>query len=121
MSRDSLQRKMNAFWESANREADERKDSFLALERMNGMYRGLDAADRKFADQVLAEWLLSDEEAKRFDAVALIREFHITTAAPALRELIRKLSRSQDPGAPFERVKVEGLLSELDANGATSV
>lgn len=120
MTLERVRREMNAFWALANREAEEFKNSFLALERVNGMYRGLSAADRELADRVLAEWVLSDEEAKRFDAVALIREFHVLTAAPALRELAHNLARSSDPGAPFEREKVEGVLRELGADGETS-
>lgn len=120
MTLEEIRRQMNAFWDLANREAEEFKDPFLALERVNGMYRGLSAADRELANEVLAEWALSDEEAKRFDAVALIREFHVVAAAPALRDLGRRLARSTDPGAPFEREKVEGLLRELGVNGETS-
>lgn len=120
MTLEDVRLEMNAFWDMANREAEEFKDSFLALERVNGMYLGLSTADRELANEVLAEWVLSDEEAKRFDAVALIREFRVVAAAPALRELGRRLARSTDPGAPFEREKVEGLLRELGVSRETS-
>jgi hypothetical protein len=90
----------------------------MALERLSELYRGLSQSERGFADQVLAEWLKSDQEARRFDAVALIREFRVTSAAPALRDLAQRLTRSDDPGAPFEREKVEGLLQELEVGGA---
>lgn len=113
MTLENVRREMNAFWDLANREAEEFKDSFLALQRVDRMYRSLSTPDRERANEVLAEWALSDEEAKRFDAVALIREFQVVTAAPALRELGRRLARGTDPGAPFEREKVEGLLREL--------
>lgn len=49
----------------------------------------------------------------------LIREFRIEMAAPALRELAGKLTYSHDPGAPFEREKVEDLLADLGANGTS--
>jgi hypothetical protein len=105
--------KVDRFWASADREAREQKDSYLALDRLHSVYRRLDAGERELADQVLAEWLLSDDEARRFDAIALIREFGIVAAVPNLRRLSKKLMQNKDPGAPFEREKVEDLLAEL--------
>lgn len=109
---------MDTFWASVGREADALKDPTRALERLSGLYRRFDAIERGFADRVLAEWTLADDETKRFDAVALICEFRVVTAEPELRELVARLARSDDPGAPFEREKVERLLRELGLNGA---
>ncbi len=120
MTLDEFREKMERFWESANREALELKDSYLALERLHSLYRRFDSSERQLADQVVAEWVRSNEEAKRFDAVALIREFKIGRAVPALRELADDLGQSDDPGAPFEREKVERLLAEMASNGATT-
>lgn len=120
MSFEEFRRRMNAFWDSANREADEFKDSMLALDRLVARYRSLTPSERQLADRVIAEWLHSPDEAKRFDAVALVREFEISSAIPALRDLSSGLQTSSDPGAPFEREKVEALLAELDANGAAA-
>lgn len=120
MTLDEFRGRMHRFWESANREGLELKDSYLALERLRSLYRSLDTSERDLADQVLAEWVRSDQEAKRFDSVTLIREFAIRRAAPALREHADELRRTDDPGAPFEREKVEGLLADLTSNGATT-
>jgi hypothetical protein len=117
MTFDDFREGMNSFWEAANRRARELKDPIYALERTASMYARLEREDRDHADRVFSEWLLSEDEAKRYVAVALIREFRVATAAPALRELVLKLRDSDDPGAPFEREKVEHLLSELDADG----
>ena len=65
------------------------------------------------ADQVLAEWALSDDEAVRFDALALIDEFKITNAAPALRKLKSRLASSSEPGAPYELQKVYRIIAGL--------
>lgn len=105
---------MDEFWESANREAREFKDSYLALDRLIALYRSFGQVERKLADDVLAQWVLSGSEAKRFDALALIRNFGIASAVPALHTLAVKLEHSDDPGAPFEREKVMALLSELN-------
>lgn len=112
---------MNAFWETATRRAKELKDPIDALERTAAMYSRLRGEDRDHANRVFDEWLLSDDESKRYVAIALIREFRVATAAPALRDLVRKLTESDDPGASFEREKVEGLLSEFGANGTAPV
>lgn len=118
MTLENFRNHMDAFWASANRDAHALKDPIHALERLSELYRSLDETERGFADRVLAEWTLADDEAKRFDAVALIHEFNVATAEPELRELIARLARSDDPGAPFEREKVETLLRELGLNGA---
>jgi hypothetical protein len=107
---------MNEYWERVDREASEYKDSYLALDRVHAMYGRFDPEKRDMADQVLSEWVLSDQEGKRFDAIALIREFEITSAIPALRELAARLESSEEPGAPFEREKVEGLVEELSGD-----
>lgn len=111
---------MNAFWESANRRAMELKDPFDALERTASMYSRLDAVDREYANRVFDEWLLADDEAKRYVAVALIRQFNVTSAVPALQALADKLLTSNDPGAPFEREKVDVLLRDLGLNGTAT-
>jgi hypothetical protein len=117
---DEFRDRLEAFWASANREAADFKDPVRALERLAGFYRNLDPREREFADRLLAEWVLSNEETKRFDAVALIREFEVASAAPELRELVDMLGRSDDPGAPFEREKVVALLRDLGLNGAAT-
>ena len=46
------------------------------------------------ADQVLAEWVVSEDPDMRFDAQALIRKFKIVEAIPALRQLAKRLASS---------------------------
>lgn len=115
-----FRREMDQYWASVDREALEMKDSYLALDRLHSLYRRLDEADRALADEVLCEWVLSDTEAKRFDAMAMIRAFRVEHAVPALEQLSRRLENSDEPGAPFEQEKIGGLLSELTANGIGS-
>jgi len=65
------------------------------------------------ADQVLAEWVLAEDEKVRFDALALIADFKIGSAVPALRTLARRLAWSPAPGAPYELKKVDRILGVL--------
>ncbi len=113
MTYNEFRDRMDRFWESANHEALELKDPSRALDRLHALYHKFDVPEREFADRVLAEWLGSAEEAKRFDAVALIRAFRIERAIPALEQLAHELCRSGDPGAPFEREKVRNLVANL--------
>ena len=75
--------------------------------------RSLDPDEREIVDKVLGEAVLSDEEWRRFDALALINEFKIVSAEPALRELARKLDVSTVPGAPYELKKVHRVIVKL--------
>jgi hypothetical protein len=110
---------MDQFWEETNQEALELKDSYRALDRLHSLYTALDDHERGLADQVLCEWALSDHEGKRFDAMALISDFDIKRAIPALERLARRLEKSREPGAPFERDKAKRIIAQL-SNGDPS-
>jgi hypothetical protein len=120
MKLEEFRNEMNAYRDAVEKEAFESKDSYLALERLHRLYTKFDASEREMADQVLAEWVLSDDENTRFDAMALIHDFRIEGTVPALRELAGRLSSSKAPGAPYEIMKIERLLSELSSGGRPS-
>jgi hypothetical protein len=77
------------------------------------VYRQLDAPDQTLANQVISEWTLSQNELVRFDAIALIREFKITMALPALEQLAIRLARERTVGGPFELEKVRQVIAHL--------
>ena len=54
-----------------------------------------------------------DETVNRFDTLALVREFRITVALPALRVLAGWLEPQHSPGAPYEWAKVNRLIGVL--------
>lgn len=114
MTLNEMREAMDAYWRRVDAEALELKDSQLALERLESLYRRLDAGDRALADVVVTEWVVSDDDARRFDAEVLIERCRIDSAAPALRRLARKLETSAEPGAPFERERVDRILVALD-------
>ena len=105
--------------ESYRREVDEEamslKDSYLALDRLHALYQKFDAEERAMANQVLAEWALSEDEKVRFDALALIDDFKIATAIPALEKLAERLATSGTPGAPYELQKLRRIMGSLAA------
>jgi cysteinyl-tRNA synthetase len=103
--------------ESYRREVDEEamslKDSYLALDRLHSLYQKFDAEERTMADQVLTEWVLSEDEKTRFDALALIDDFKIASAISALEKLAERLATSSAPGAPYELQKVRRIVGSL--------
>lgn len=104
---------MASYRRSVDEEARSLKDSNLALERISSLYRSFDANERAMANRVLAEWVLSADEALRFDALAIIDDFKISMAADALKRLARRLTSSAEPSAPYELQKVERILNEM--------
>lgn len=106
---------MESYRASANEEATSLKDSYLALERLHRLYRIFDTKEREMADQVLTEWVLSEDENVRFDALALIRDFKIRKATQALQELADRLAHSSTKGALYELKKVNRILKDFGA------
>jgi hypothetical protein len=104
---------MASFRDQATEEAKTLKDSYLVLERLQSLYRSLGTEHQALADQVIAEWALSDDDGTRFDAIAMIREFRILTAIPALETLVQRLESSTLPGAPYEAEKAMHVIIAL--------
>lgn len=98
---------------AADREANESKDSMLALVRLSALYGSFDADERILANDIISEWVLSADETMRYDALALIDEFKIVTAIPALRALSRRLLSSAAPGASYEKQKADRIIASL--------
>jgi cysteinyl-tRNA synthetase len=113
MKLDEFRKEMEAYRTSVDQEARSLKDSYLALDRLHGLYRKFDVEEQEMADHVLMEWALSEDENVRFDALALIDDFKITKAMPALRELAGRLVASLTPGAPYELQKVDRIMQDL--------
>jgi cysteinyl-tRNA synthetase len=110
---DEFRVEMTQYRLAVDAEATSLKDPYVALDRLHSLYRKFDDQERDLADQVLAEWALSQDEKTRFEALALIDDFRITAAVPALHELAARLQSDHAPGAPFELEKVNRLLSDL--------
>jgi hypothetical protein len=113
MTFDDFRSEMKTYRQTVSERAIRSKESNRALSDLGDLYRRFDTDERKMADQVLIEWVSSDDEGIRFDAESLIREFQIASAIPALEELIGRLSRASSPGAPYELDKVRKILAGL--------
>jgi hypothetical protein len=117
MDLDEFRFNLEGFRASAERDAAALKDSQQVLLDLRNLYQTFDANERSLADRVIAEWLASDDESLRFDALSLVADFALANTTGALNELAGRLRESTLPGAPFELLKVERLLRAF-ASGA---
>jgi hypothetical protein len=113
MKQDEFRRRLEFCRQLADREAAEQKDSHLVFEKLRDLYQTFDPDERASADAVFSDWALAKDESVRFDALALIDELKIVTAAPALETLVLRLGLHDTPGAPYEVKKVERILKNL--------
>lgn len=112
--RDSeLRSLLNAEWSRIDQEAEARKDSQSAVFALADLYRSLSEEERLVADEVLIEWALSGHPKKQFDGLALIDEFSITSAAPALHRLAERFREAEEPSSPYDLAKVNRILKRL--------
>src|SRR4249920_1938356 len=88
------------FQDDVSARAVENKQSSEVLLALGARYRSLSGDERGVIAQLLAEQLGSDAETDRFDALALIAEFKVRPALPALRRLADWLEEQTTPGAP---------------------
>jgi hypothetical protein len=116
MTIDDVRNKMMSFRQTADAEASALKDPQLTLDRLRDLYAKFDEDDRQSANQVLSEWVLSDDEGLSFDARDLIREFSVMAAVPALKTLEQKLRSSDKPGARAWSEVVQRLIMDLSRN-----
>src|SRR5262245_48927822 len=89
------------------------KDSQSVVVELDQAYRRLQPAERTVVDEILSGWLASDDEALRFDAIALIRQNRIRSSVPALEQLAHELETHSAAGAPYERAKVLRTIEAL--------
>jgi len=100
-------------WKAIGFRADEAKDGSSVLPKLFAAYRSLTQPERVVVDGVLAEAVESDDETDRYDALALVREFGIASAAPSLERLAERLESTQSPGASYELENVNEILRRL--------
>ena len=113
MTLNEFRLEMASYRRSVDDEATSLKSPYVVLERLRTLYDKFDGSERLMADEVLSEWVLSEDEKVRFDALALIDELKIKMAAPALNELATRLASSGAPSAPYELKKVLRILALL--------
>jgi hypothetical protein len=110
---DEFRRQFETWWAGTDAREVARKNSQGALLELMTFYEKLDGADRIMADQVLGEWVTSDNDRKRFDALAMVDQFRIRSAVPQLRALESAIAKRSGHEAPYELAKVRRILERL--------
>ena len=104
-------------WRDLRDDLDQRarsgKDSQRAAIELSAAFGRLSRVEQAEVVPVLNEWLLSDDETLRFDAMFVIAEHSVNESVPALRRLEVRLESSTTPGAPYEWAKVNRLIGRL--------
>lgn len=113
MNRDEVRLEWVQFRNETNHRARAVKQSQQAIYDLMSHYRSLSEAEKREVDALLIEDLDSTEENTQFDALALIREFKVKSALPALRALADRLEAEQSPSAPYDWAKVNRLIASL--------
>lgn len=107
-----------SFRAAVQKEASGLKDPIHGPNELAKLYRKFDDAEPEMAATVLAQWVLSPDEAARYDARFLISEFRIVAAADALKELALRLKGMPGPGTAYEREATLRLAHELERAAA---
>ena len=104
---------MEERWRDFEREASAVREGNLATLLGKAWYRTLDPTERSLADQVLGYWVLHGSSGQQFDALALIQEFRIRSAEPALHQLAAKLDHTPGPEAKYLGKKIQRVIGAL--------
>jgi hypothetical protein len=99
-------------WALANREAVEANEPVVASDRVREFFHSLEPEELAVANLLLVEWLSAEDEAKRWDAMMLIRERGVGDAVPALKRLRDRLA-AEESKISGERARVERLIAYL--------
>lgn len=107
-----------AFRDAVDAAARASKMSQEAWLKLSARYAALSPEDREVVDGVLAEWVLSEDEGLRSDALFVISENAVGSAVPALRVLAQRLEETDEPGAPYEWAWVNRTIGILTTGEA---
>ena len=102
--------------QEAEYRARDSNNTYVVIERLRKKYIQLDSTERKFADIVISEWILSEDAGVRFDAIDLSHHFNIRRSVPALRRLASILEHSTSIHDIYERKKVVRMIEFLCLN-----
>jgi hypothetical protein len=106
-------RRRDDLWERFDSEALDAKFSQQATMRLADFYRLLEDADRAVVDQAVADWVADDDDRRGFDARALIREFEIRSAVPALKARLAALPTDGTGPIAGERAELDKLVKAI--------
>jgi hypothetical protein len=89
------------------------KDPSNAMLMLRRVFERALPAERAVLNDVIREWLLSENEADRFDGVFLTGEFRIVQNLDLIKKLRAEAERRNDPPAPYENAKYDRVEARL--------
>lgn len=90
MTFDAARRALDELWAEANRREEETKGAYAAVDAVKRRLINAPASERPMLERAVASWVATKDEAKLYDALALITELKITSALPEMKRLRRK-------------------------------
>jgi hypothetical protein len=115
-----VRREVEEAWSRAQEAGEANKNPMLVTLEMERFYDRLEPDARREADEVLIDWALGGDSAKRFDALDVIERFAVVAAVPAMRELASRYATASGPSAPFDREQVDRILAVLAEAGGSA-
>ena len=109
---DRFRELMEEHWREFEGEGLRLSDGNLVTVLAKAWYRTLNPTERQVADQVLGEWVL-ESTLRQIHALALIWEFRIRSAEPALQQLVAKLDHTPGPAAKDLRETVQRVIDAV--------
>jgi hypothetical protein len=101
-------------WERLDREERDWKMATHALVELERVYDALDADGRRIFDELLPEWMDSDNEGKRFAAEGLAYHFRIRSLLPSVQSQLRRIAGAVDGPSVDRREWLEELVARLE-------
>lgn len=77
-------------------------------------YETLSGEDRIVFESLLIERINSDDPGERFTALAVVDDQEVLAALPVLRRELAALRDAVGPSVPFDRAKLERMVSKLE-------
>jgi len=115
VSRTDLRTALDRLWLEITERAARSRDMDGVLPAFAGVYDSLDASERLIADDLIVEWVMSDDPGRRYVGLGLVARFGIRNAVPSLTELLNRLDEAEDPSAPYDAAKINRILQQFDA------
>jgi hypothetical protein len=104
---------VDGLWVELDQRERELKLANYTLVRLGEIYDELDADSRDAFERVVVGWLASADPRKRFDALGLVSGKGLMLALPIVRRMLEDLSGATGPSVPFDRAKLERIISKL--------
>lgn len=93
----------------------DQRDPFPILQCMRRVFVSASSADREVLNEIVREWLVSDDPSDRYDGAWLTDELKLTENLDLIRSLRDEAECRDDPSARFDWEKYNRIAGRLSA------